>query len=312
VLHIMDDQFNDADRREVFSSQLNLARVDPLASSVHADFAARSHRGCVRRENDDHFLVFRFGRYQETLFTSLSSVDVPQRFDEGAYAAVVADGIGGGGAGGVASRVAIATLAHLALRFGKWNMRIDPGTAAEVMDRSEWFYQYTNESVLKRRREHPELARMATTLTAFYSAGLDMFIAHVGHSRCYLFRNGTLTQLTSDQTLREHFATSKGPAPVEQAMGDMKHVLTGVIGTDLDPGVTVEHFQLAHDDCVLLCTNGLTDMVDDDVIADVLAARRTPSEHCDHLIDLALANGGNDNVTAVLAQYHIPTAERRS
>jgi PPM family protein phosphatase len=304
----MDDDLEKASRRKLFSASLNIDQFEPLSASVKAEFGARSHRGRAHQENEDHYLVLQFGRYQETLFTSLPARDVAKHFDEHAYAAVVADGIGGGGAGAVAARLAIGTLAQLALRFGQWNMRIDPQTAAEIVDRSEWFYRRTNELVLKRRIRHDELSRMATTLTAFYSVGTDLFVTHVGHSRCYLFRKGFLTQLTSDQTLREHFATSPHPASVEQAMEDVQHVLTGVIGARGDPGVTVEHFQLENDDCLLLCTNGLTDMVDDDAISDVLASSRTALEQCDLLVDLALANGGEDNVTVVTVNYSIPTS----
>src|SRR6185503_20334141 len=98
-------------------------------------------------ENDDHYLVVRLSRSEETLQTSLTRRDVPRRFDEYAYAAVVADGIGGGGAGAVAARVAISTLADLELRFGQWNMRIDPESAADIMDRSKWFYDRAHEAI---------------------------------------------------------------------------------------------------------------------------------------------------------------------
>ncbi len=87
----------------------------------------------------------------------------------------------------------------------------------------------------------------------------------------------------------------------------MQHILTDSIDADVDdPGVMVEHFRLADDDCLLLCTNGLTDMVSDDQIADALTSRGTPLEQCDLLVDAALTNGEHDNVTVVLANYHIP------
>jgi PPM family protein phosphatase len=302
----MDDHSPEVSRRDLFSAPLNLDEFEPLSASVQAEFGARSHPGRVRQENEDHYFAMRFGRYQETLLTSLGPRDVAKRFDEGAYAAVVADGLGGGGAGAVAARAAIGTLVHLALRFGQWDMRVDAKTAADITERTEWLYRRTNESVLRRRQRHAELARMATTLTGFHSVGSDLFVTHVGHSRCYLFRGGALTQLTSDHTLRKHFATSQHPAAVERAMEDLQHVLTDVIGARTDPGVTIEHFQLVNNDCVLLCTNGLTDMVDDEAISEVLASRRTAREQCDHLVDMALARGGEDNVTVVMANYTIP------
>ena len=120
--------------------------------------------------------------------TSLASTDVPERFEEHAYAMLVADGLGGAGQGAVASRVALSTLAHVAVHFGKWNVRVDPTVAGEILDRAEWFYQQADRAVVARSRTDSRLSGMATTLTLAYSAGDDLFIANVGHSRAYLFR----------------------------------------------------------------------------------------------------------------------------
>ena len=258
------------------------------------------------KENEDHYLVVRLGRYEETLLTSLTDLDVPPRFDEYAYAAVVADGIGGGGAGAVAARLAISTLAQLEVRFGRWDMQSirrsrptswsgpDSSTVAPMRPFS-WY------------RAHLDLGRIAATLTATYSAGNHLFVANVGHSRCYLFRQGRLSQLTRDQTLRERLANTAAPISVGRGLEDVQHILTDSIGADVEgPRVTVEHFRLANDDCLLLCTNGLTDMVPEDDIAETLASRRTPEEQCDLLVDTALTNGGHDNVTVVLTTYEIP------
>ena len=251
--------------------------------------------------------MLKLEHHYEIVLTSLASIDIPRGFDEHAYAAVVADGIGPAGAGSVAARLAISTLAHLALRFAQWNMRIDPRIASVVLERSEWLYHQTHEAVLQRSRAEAKLAGMAATLTGIYSVGTDLFVAHVGHSRCYLFRNGELVQLTRDQTLRERLATSPHPIPVGQAIEDAQHLLTNAVGAGLNsPRVIVEQFRLADDDVLLLCTNGLTDVVPDDAIADVVASRRTPVEQCDLLMDIALANDSQDNVTVVLANYHVP------
>ena len=303
----MDEQVHHAARRRTVSAVLKTDDFKPAAALVRAEFGARSHRGRIVQENDDHYLVVRLDRRQETLLTSLASGDLPARFDEQAYAAVVADGIGRAGSGAVASRLAISTLAHLALRFGQWHMRIDPVIASEVIEQSEWFYRRANEAVIHRSRTDAGLAGMAATLTGIYSAGNDLFVAHVGHSRCYLFREGILTQLTPDHTLSQRLATGRPPLPVGQGIEDVQHILTNVIGgSSASPRVVVEHFRLNNDDSLLLCTNGLTDVVTDDAISDMLASRRSPSEQCDLLVDLALTNGGQDNVTVVLVNYHIP------
>jgi PPM family protein phosphatase len=302
----MDEKLDDVGRRRLLSSAVDAEAFKPAASLVRADFAARSHSGRAARGNDDHYLVLRLSRRMEALSTSLIGLDVPDRFEEYAYAAVVADGIGRNGAGAVAARLAISTLAHLELRFGQWTMRIDPQVAAELMDRSRWFYQRTHDAVSQWYRAHLEIGEIAATMTGMYTAGNNLFVAHVGHSRCYLFRKGLLTLLTRDQTLQARLATSTELIPVGR-VEDAQHILMQSIGSSADqPAVMVEHFRLEDDDSLLLCTNGLTDMVADDRIAETLASRRTPQEQCDLLLDAALINGGRDDVTVILANYHIP------
>ena len=228
----------------------------------------------MQQRNDDHYLVVRLGRNQETLMTSLSAAEMPPRFDEWGFVMLVADGLGEGGSGSVASRVALSTLAHLALHYGKWNLRIDSSTASEIFERMEWYYHRLDAEVLAKSRESRLLTGMSTALTAAYSVGDDLFIAHVGHSRAYLFRDGALIQLTKDHTIERHLTDTGRPASVERRAQDLGHILTDAVGARGDhPFVEVERFRLINGDCVLLCTNGLTDMVSDDRIAEVLALR---------------------------------------
>src|SRR4030095_9483531 len=94
--------------------------VDVLSATVKVEFGGLSHVGKVRSINEDHFMIIRLGRDQETLLTNLPAGDVPDHFQESGYAMIVADGMGGAARGEVASRLAISTLAHLGLQFGKW------------------------------------------------------------------------------------------------------------------------------------------------------------------------------------------------
>jgi protein phosphatase len=304
-----DDEEKEAARRAALSPMLTSDDVRPLSSSVRVEVGARSHRGMLRPRNDDHYLAIRLGRHQETLATSLSAADVPPRFEEHGCAMLVADGLGEGGSGSVASRVALSTIAHMALHYGKWNLRIDSRTASEIVERAESYYASAAAAVLKTSRTSSQMTGMMTTLTVAYSAGDDLFIAHVGHSRAYLFREGVLIQLTRDHTIERQLADTHRPTSVERRAQDLRHILTDAIGAGGDPpSVEVERFRLMNGDCVLLCTNGLTDMVDDDRIAEVLALRRQPAEQCAILTDLANQQGGEDNITVVLAQYQIPAS----
>jgi PPM family protein phosphatase len=294
-------------RRRALSPILGADEYRPLSATVQVDIAGRTHRGNVRPLNTDHYLVIRLSRRQETLLSSLAKADLPNTFTEGGYVMLVADGLGESGSGAVASRLALSTFAHLAIQLGHWNVRVDASTAADIVDQYEAAYGHLHDAVTQRARMNPLLANMATTLTAAYSAGDELFLVHVGNSRAYLFRDGDLTQMSSDQTLAQRMSETTGPAPVERATEDLRHILTETIGgRPGGPRIQVEHFRLWNGDRVLLCTDGLTDQVDDERIAEILTPYRSLDEQCQALIDLSLEAGGQDNVTAVMAQYSIP------
>ena len=302
----MAEEDPDIARRLALSPLIGAGEKRLAPASVRVTVGARSHQGAVRHHNEDHYLVLRLGRDQETLATSLTGSDVPPLFKENAYAMIVADGLGEGGAGSVASRVALSTIAYMALDYGEWNVRIDPDTASHIFDRAEWFYAQADTAVHSRALSHPLLKGMTTALTAAYSAGTDLFIAHVGHTRAYLCRQGALSRLTRDHTIEQHLADTRRPASVERRAQDSRHILTDAVGAPGGhPLVEVERYGLRDGDCILLCTNGLTDMIEDARIADVLAQRRAPDDQCAILIDLANRAGGGDNLTVVIADYQI-------
>jgi PPM family protein phosphatase len=284
------------------------SRDAPLSASVDVVLGARSHRGRLHPVNEDHYLVIRLSRHQNTLFTSVP--EVAARFDEYAYAMVVADGMGGTGAGEAASRLAIATLVFLVRHFGKWNLRVDDAIAREIMARAERFYRHIDSSVMY-QRQHGVVATNQTTLTAAFSAGDDLFFAHVGHSRAYLFRAGQLLPLTRDHTVTRRRAGRGRTAPmvpVTDAARDLKHVLTDAIGLSGPggPDIDIERTHLEDNDRVLVCTNGLTDAVDEARIGAILASDRSPADQCEELVDRALTSGADDDVTALVARYRIP------
>ena len=305
----MSDDSNDVLLPDI-ASLLGLPASLPTSSTAVVEFGAQSRRGHSRPMNEDHYLVIRLSRSQEALLSSLSDDVIAKGFDEYGYAMVVADGMGGSGAGEFASRLAIVALMHLVRHLGKWNLRIDARVAEEIMARAEQFYRHVDSAVVRRGTtgNGPDLQ---TTLTAAFGAGRDLFFAHVGHSRAYLLREGKLMRLTRDHTIGRHHATKVPVAPlvsVNAGAPDLAHILTDTIGMTgaQGPQIDLERFQLADRDRVLVCTNGLTDMIDEDVIAELLASDRTPDDHCRTLVELAMAIGGHDDATAVVAHYHIP------
>jgi protein phosphatase len=143
---------------------------------------------------------------------------------------------------------------------------------------------------------------MGTTLSLALSLSDALIVAHVGDSRAYLFRGNQLHRLTRDHTVGQELADRN---PVASAR--LRHVLTRCIG-GCDPSCEpdVARYRLLDGDKLLLCTDGLTDMVDDAVIAQVLGGGMSSSEMCGALVDLALGGGGRDNVTVIVASYRRP------
>jgi protein phosphatase len=229
---------------------------------------------------------------------------------------LVADSLDGDGTGGRASRLALSTLAHLAIRYGKWNVRIGPDTASDVIAQGEFLYRQLTDAVIHASRADSSLAGMATSLTALYVAGADLFFAHVGHSRAYLFRNGVLIQLTMDHTLERLISASaalrrvrleaRRPPGTEPSAHDAPRAVPDALGSrGNETEIAIEHVQLWPADRLLLCTNGLTDYVREDQIADILAGQRRPADDAQRLVDVALERGANDSVTVLLGDYWV-------
>jgi protein phosphatase len=278
----------------------------PLSSIVDVEFGGCSHPGHRRAINDDHYLMVRFGRSQDLIATSLPKGSVPERFDEYGYGMVVADGMGGLGSE-AASRLAVSTLAHLVLHFGRWNVRVNERIAWEIRERAERFYREVDETVTEAAHNHPSFAGMGTTLTACFTGGEDAFIVHVGHSRAYLYRRGLLSRITRDQTIAQRLAETGRASPTQLASADLRHILTDAIGGLAgEPHIAIDSFHLYDGDLLMLCTNGLTDLVSDEEIAKVLQKSTSVQNRCQALVDLALNGGGTDNVTVLVAKYTIP------
>ena len=274
----------------------------PPAFVVDVEFGARARRGRQRSVAEDHHLIMRIGRYQEALLTSIPERDLPRRFEECGYGMVVADGMGV--AGEAASRLAISTLAHLAASFGRWHIRVNEPIAEEMMDRALRFFRGVDSSLLQASQSDRYLQ---TTMTAVFTAGADLFFAHVGHSRAYVYRDNELMQLTHDHTLdrgqrRPHTLEDRHSRP-----RDVQHILTETLGggAAAAPRIDVERCGLLDGDVVLLCTNGLTDVANNGRIATALSLHEAPDDQCRALIDLAVAAGASDDVTALVAKYHI-------
>jgi serine/threonine protein phosphatase PrpC len=272
---------------------------------VKVDLGAQSHQGHVRDSNEDHYLAVRFTRSLETVLTNLGEGVVPKRFDDTAYGMLVADGMGGMAAGEIASSTALLRLLELVAQTPDWIMRMNQReNAATVMRRMTLRFRQIDDELREEGKSNRSLYGMGTTLTVAATIGSDLFLSHIGDSRAYLLRGEKLHQLTKDHTLAQALIDAGIAGPNDPSTRAMRHVLTAALGSTgerTDP--QVQRLQLSDDDQLLLCTDGLTEMVTDNDISVVLADANSSQAACQALIDLALAGGGKDNITVVLARY---------
>ncbi|MEX0586802.1 MAG: protein phosphatase 2C domain-containing protein [Pirellulales bacterium] len=273
---------------------------------VDVDLAAMSDIGKARSNNEDHYLAVKFGRFLNCLQTNLGRADVPRHFEQTGYGLLVADGMGGMAAGEVASRLAITTMVDLVLETPDWIMGGDEVQAGEVERRTAERMQQAADVLTAESQQNPALAGMGTTLTLAISLGADLLVAHVGDSRAYLYRDDKLHRLTRDHTFAQEMADAGLISVSDIARHRMRHVLTRSLGDDRSVRAEFRRTELRNGDRLLLCSDGLHDLVEDAAIAEVLSAQPTSHDACLALIDRALSAGGKDNVTVVLAKYTIP------
>ena len=229
---------------------------------IHLDVGEATDTGKVRDHNEDGFLIDRELRL-----------------------AAVADGMGGHSGGEVASATALEAL-HAA--FSESGGLRDAVLAA-------------NDAVLDRADERPELRGMGTTLTAGVLGDDDtLLVGHVGDSRAYLVQGGEFSRITTDHSLVEELIAA-GELTEEEAERDPRRsMITRALGLDADLVVDLYPVPLEPGDRVMICSDGLTNMIGEDTIFDLLASESDPSVAAQRLVDAANAAGGVDNTTVVV------------
>ena len=244
-----------------------------LSPSEVLAVATLSDVGCVRKNNEDSKGVF-------------ASAD-PGR----GHLFIVADGMGGAAAGEVASGIAVETVR--ATYF-------DPGSGARPGDALRRAIEAANASIHRRAVDDPKLGGMGTTCTAVAVVGRQVWFAHVGDTRAYVAANGNLEQLTRDHSLAAELARSggEGGAPARA-----KNVLTRCLGVKPEVKVDVaeQAVALPDDSVLVMCTDGLTNLVEDGEILHVVSMH-LPDGACKRLVTLAKERGGPDNITVIVAR----------
>ena len=260
-------------------------------------------KGKVRTANEDQFLIAELSKAMRIWQTSLPEPKL-QVGEERAHLFLVADGMGGHLAGERASALAVAAIEQFTLNSFKWFFGSDGGEAKKVLTQFQSAFSQVDAQIVEEAAGSPELTGMGTTVTMAFQLGAQLCVVHVGDTRAYLFRNRELHQLTQDHTLVAEMVRSGALHPDDVAEHRLRHVITNVVGGK-EAGVKVEAraLEVQAGDRLLLCSDGLTEMVSNDVIAVTLDAEPAPEAAAKKLLERANEGAAADNITLVLVRF---------
>ena len=267
-------------------------------------FGALSNRGKVRSQNEDHYAIVKRIRSQELMLANLQMTDL-NYFQEESHLLMLADGVGGNAFGEIASELALRTVWEVTEQMSSWMMRVQDYDSHinEIEERVTAVTQSIQAVFESVGKTSPEMKEMGTTFTAAYLMGPDAVIINLGDSRAYLSRNGRVLQLTRDHTLAQDLI-EEGAEPEE--VDRVRHVLMRCFSANSHASnPEIQHVRLIDNDVLMLCTDGLTDMVSDNAIATQLNQTSDPQLVCGELVDAALQEGGKDNITVIVARMEI-------
>ncbi len=260
---------------------------------ANVEVFARTEVGCARERNEDAFLVFSAAAGVEG---QRPDQRVAELSPPGLLLAVC-DGMGGAAAGDVASKLAVWALAE-AVRSARGFSDV-AGAEAVLLEG----IGRANEAIRAHVAAHPQARGMGTTVVVAALFGATAVIANVGDSRAYLLRGRRFVQLTTDQSVVGQMVARGEISKAQARSFEQRNVLLQAVGVASALRPEILEVDLAAGDTLLLCTDGLTGVLDDDRIADIALRKRDPVRVCRALTEAACAEGAPDNVTVGVARF---------
>lgn len=221
--------------------------------------------------------------------------------DENCPLFIIADGMGGHKAGEIASRMAVEIISSSFLDQIK-------GSSSEMDDDSiinairNSIYK-ANDEIYRKSNEVEEYSGMGTTVTMAYENNGKLFIGHVGDSRAYLLRDNQLWQMTKDHSLVEELIKNGSITREEARFHPQKNIITRALGIDKEVEIDLIVKEKFKDDILILCTDGLTNMLNDDEIKELLISSDNMQKACDFMVQLSNEKGGLDNISVVAVKF---------
>lgn len=281
------------------TAQAVLAARKPTDEEI--DVFGLTHAGSVRSSNQDHFLICSLRRQVQILRTSLPDGTRWPSAERLAFLAMVADGVGGSSQGKEASRLAVEGITDYVTQSMKAYYTADASAGQDFAQALEDAAMQVHARVVERAQAEPGGRNMATTLTLFLGMWPKAYLLQIGDSRCYLMRDGVLTQITRDQTMAQELVDQGVLTRADAPRTRWAHVLSSAIGGHQTAPV-VTQFESVWNQVILLCSDGLTKHVSDERIGERLRAMTSAKQVCEQLLADALEDGGSDNVTILVGR----------
>ncbi len=271
-------------------------------STTEMDVFGLTHRGKVRQDNQDHFLVVSLNKLVQVHLSSLAGLPASMRSEDRlAVLAMVADGVGGTGRGAEASRIAVEAVTRYVTSaidaYYTKGTSDDEGFAGELTGA---VYR-THADLLEAKEADPSLGSLATTLTLFIGVWPKVYLIQVGDSRYYNLRDGELRQVTRDQTVAQELVDSGAMNAEQAARSSWANTLSSALGgSESRPVVT--RFENDWRTVHLMCSDGLTKHVPDELIRERLMNMTSAKQASEALLQDALDAGGTDNITLIVGR----------
>ena len=253
--------------------------------------------GRVRKNNEDNFVVCNLSTGEVGLSPGLRDHDVGPL----GSLFLVADGMGGEASGEVASQLAAVTVPKR-LYDNLKSLGTDVSEANFVIILREAI-EYANQIIYQKALSDSVYRGMGTTSTAAVLFGQHLFVAQVGDSRCYLIRNKQIAQLTHDQTFLNYLKEIGAELPADPEKDSRRSILTQAVGTSETLDVKVTYVRVNQADRILVCSDGLYNMVSDADLLAIAGNEDAPEQSCKGLIEKANSHGGTDNITVIVASF---------
>lgn len=214
--------------------------------------------------------------------------------NEGQGLFIVADGMGGHAAGEKASQTAVQIITE------RLDGAMGGSTNGQLLDALQTAIQDANREIINASMEDSSMRGMGTTATVLVTKGNQLYVGHVGDSRAYLIRNRRIDQITEDHSIVAQLVRARAITPQEAARHPYRNVITRCLGMQVEVEADTQQRELKPGDRLLICSDGLSGLVSDDEMLQMVLSSDDPQKTCQDLVNLALERGGSDNITVVL------------